>query len=79
MSKLNEYMGIKKKVESAQQKADQATGALSTVMKQLKDTFGCTTLKLAKVKLAKLQKQEKNLKAEEEDAIEAFEEQWEGE
>jgi len=76
---LNDYLKLKKKVELAQTEADQAEGALGEVMKQLKKDFSCSTLKEAKQKLKKLEKQKTSSKEEFEEALEKFEEDWEGE
>ena len=76
MSVLNEYTELKRKVEEAKQKAGKAEGALEQVMKELKSKFGCSTLKEAVTKLTLLQKQEKKLNTDFEDAIEAFEDKW---
>lgn len=74
--KLNDYLRLKKKVESAQQQADQAEGALGEVMKQLKKEFGCTTLKEAKKKLKQLERQKESSKEDFETAVEKFEDDW---
>ena len=79
MSKLDKYLSLKRKVETAQQEADKAEGALSVEMKQLKNEFGCATLSEAKRKQKQLQKQEGLSKKAFDDALEAFEEKWENE
>lgn len=79
MNQLKKYLELKKKVEQAQQKSDKAEGALEQIMEQLKEKFGCSTLKEAKKKLALLEKQEREAKEEFETAIEEFEEKWEEE
>ncbi len=79
MSKVNKYLELKKKTEEAQQKADKAAGALSQVMKQLKTEFDCSTLQEAEKQLKQLQKQEKKLTQEFDQAIETYEEKWESE
>lgn len=76
MEKLDKYLSLKKKVESAQQEADQAEGAENEVMKQIKDEFGCTTLKSAKVLLKQKRKQEADSKEKFDAAFEQFEEDW---
>ncbi len=77
MSELNKYMSLKKKVEEAHQSADKAEGALGQIMNQLEDSFQCSTLKAAKLKLISLQKQEKKITKEFKEAVEDFEEKWE--
>ncbi len=79
MTELKKYLDLKRKVEQAQQKADKAEGAFEQIMKQLKEKFECATLKAAKLKLALLKKQEQKALTEFEDAVEEFEEEWEGE
>ncbi len=76
---LDEYIKLKKQVETAQQKVSQAEGALGEIMKQLKKEFGCDTLKEAKRKLKQLKKQEADSKEKFEDAIVEYKEKWEGE
>jgi len=79
MAKLDKYLALKRRVESAQQKADQADGAQKEIMKQLKREFGCDTLAEAKKKLRQLEKQESVSKKAFDDALAEFEEKWEGE
>lgn len=74
--KLDKYLALKRRVESAQQKADQADGAIGEVMKQLKREFGCSTLNEAKRKLKQLEKQEVESKEKFDSAVEKFEEDW---
>ncbi len=74
---LKKYMRLKKDVETAQRRADQAQGALDQLMKTLEKDFGCDTLKEAKTKLKSLQKQEEKVRGEFETAVEEFEEKWE--
>lgn len=76
MPKLDKYLSLKKRVESAQQEADKAEGALSEVMKQLEREFDCKTLNEAKRKLKQLKKQEESSKKAFDDALEEFEENW---
>jgi len=75
-TKLDKYLNLKKRVESAQQQADQAEGALGEIMGQIKEEFGCTSLKLAKIKLKQLEKARDISKKEFDDAVEKFEEDW---
>jgi hypothetical protein len=76
MTKLDKYLSLKKKVESAQQEVNQAEGAIGELMKQLEHEFGCKTLKEAKQKLKYLVKQEQSSKKAFDDAVDAFEEKW---
>jgi len=76
MQKLDRYLQIEKKVEAAQQEADQAEGAISELMKQLKKDFGCSSLSEAKRERKKLKKQAEESKAAFEKALDDFEEKW---
>ena len=76
MAKLDKYLSLKKRVESAQQEADQAEGAEKEVMKQIKDEFGCNTLNEAKRTLKQKRKQEADSKEKFDTAFEQFEEDW---
>lgn len=60
----------------AQQKADQAEGALSEVMKQLKHEFNCSTLDQAKKELKRRKRQAADSKEKFDAALEKFEEDW---
>ena len=75
-TRLDKYLDLKKRVESAQQETDKAEGALGEVMKQLKTEFGCTTLKEGKRKLKQLEIQEASSKEEFDNAVEKFEDDW---
>jgi len=76
MANLDRYLSLKKRVESAQQEADQAEGAEKEVMKQIKDEFGCNTLNDAKRTLKQERKKEADSKAKFDTAFEQFEEDW---
>lgn len=76
MAKIDKYLRLKKQVETAQQRADQAEGALGEVTKQLKKEFGCSTLSEAKKKLKQLERQEASSKEEFDNAVEEFESKW---
>ena len=74
--KLDKYLLLKRRVETAQQQVSKAEGALGEVMKQLKKEFGCDTLKEAKKKLKQLEKQKVSSKENRDAAREKFEEDW---
>jgi len=77
MSDLTQqYEDLKKKSESLQRQIDQAKGALSVQMGQLKTDFKCADIPTAEKLLAKLEKDEKKAQAEFEEAVESFEEKW---
>jgi hypothetical protein len=67
---------LKQRVETAQQEADKAEGALGEVMKQLQREFDCRTLADAKRKLKQLRRKEEASEKEFEDALEKFEDTW---
>jgi len=73
---LNKYMTLKGRIESAEQKANKAAGALEQTLTQLKDKFGCETLtdgrKLCEQKTGQLEKLEARLSSE----LEKFEGKW---
>lgn len=60
---LNEFNRLKKQVEAARRKADQAAGALSQLQTRLKEEFGCASVEDAVVllrnKQTEVQKAEK--------------------
>ena len=76
IQKLDKYLSLKTRVESAQQEADQAEGAHKEVMKQLNNEFGCNTLNEAKRVLKQKRKQEADSKTKFDNAFEQFEEDW---
>ena len=76
MTKLDEYLSLKKRVDKSQQEAAQAEGAIKEVTKQLQREFGCDTLNAAKRKLKQLEKQETTSKKAFDDAVEKFEKDW---
>ena len=76
MANLDKYLKLKKRVESAQQEADQAEGAEKEVMNQIADEFGCDTLNEAKRMLKQKRKQEVDSKEKFDTAFDKFEEDW---
>lgn len=76
MTKLDKYLELKKRVDAAQQKADQAEGAINEVMKQIKDGFGCKTLAEAENLLKQKRKQEADSKEKFETALVKFDRRW---
>jgi len=76
MAKLDKYLSLKKRVDTAQQEADQAEGAEKEVMKQIKSEFNCNTLNEAKRTLKQKRKQEADSKVKFDTAFEQFEEDW---
>lgn len=76
MADIKELTELKKQVETAQRKADQAEGGLKQVLEQLKSDFECSSIKQAEKKLSKLQKDLKAAEVEFDAALEEFEEEW---
>ncbi len=76
MSKLTEYIRLKKVAEQAQQKADRTQGSYDTEQQRLRDDFGCSTIKVAVKKEKFLAEQERTAKAKFEKAVEVFEDKW---
>jgi predicted nucleic acid-binding Zn-ribbon protein len=74
--KAQSLIDLKKRVETAQQEASEAKGSLKQVMKQIKDGFGCSTLKDAKLKLKKLEKKAEQLEETFQTSLDEFEEKW---
>ena len=73
---LKKYMRLKKDVETAQQRANRAQGALDQLMKDLEKDFDCSTLKQAQKKLEALETEEEEAREEFEEAVEQFDEKW---
>lgn len=69
---------LKMKVEHARREADKAEGSLEELMRQLQKEFGCKSIKEAKKLLARLEKEEKEKEDEFNEALEEFEEQFDG-
>jgi len=76
MSELKEYLNLKEQVEKARQQAAKAEGALEQILKQLKEKFGCNSLKEAKALLKQIQKKEKKAREELDQAMKDFKAKW---
>lgn len=76
MSKLSDYLTLKKQVEQLQTDADRAEGALDQLLSQLKKEFGCKSLKEARILLRKLTTELEQLEHDSRTKITAFEEKW---
>lgn len=79
MTTLKEYNQLKEQVEAAQRRADKAQGALDNTMERLEKEFECTSILMAKKKLAVMEKKEAKLAKERDEAITEFERKWEEE
>jgi hypothetical protein len=74
---LRKFERLKRETEDARRQKDQAAGALSQAMKQLKDELGCETLDEAKDLERKLSKQLSRAEKDYNQELETFEEKWE--
>ena len=72
-----DYARIKKKVDRAKQEEAELKGEQKALLKQLKDEFGCTTLKAAQKEVKKLEAVAQERKEEYEQALKAFNAKWE--
>ena len=70
------YVQLKKRVESAQRRVDEAAGAIATLETRLKEEFGCESVEAAERLQTRLKKEKAAaLKAYEEER-KKFEEKW---
>jgi len=76
MISVTRYEELKRMVDDQKRVADRAAGALDRVMIQLKEDFGCSTLKQAVEKEKKLKKEAEKVEAEFKTALEKFELEW---
>lgn len=70
------YILLQQKLKTFQREADRAAGELQQLKKQLKEEFGCDSVKEAKEKLTSLQIQEDKLTKQFESDLARFEEQY---
>jgi predicted nucleic acid-binding Zn-ribbon protein len=75
---LNEdtYRRLKREVETAQNEANRAQGALEQLEEELKSEFQCKTLEDAKRKLAQLQEDTEAAERKFNKALAAYEKNW---
>lgn len=59
MIDVEEYQELKETVERLQKESDKAEGALQQLKKQMKDEFGCSSIKEAKSLILSLEQEEK--------------------
>lgn len=76
MNKLERYNQLAREIKAHQTELDRADGALRQLMSQLKDEFGCKTIKDAKAKKKQLVQQQKQLDEEAERMADDFEKQF---
>jgi len=70
------YRRLKREVEDAKTEADRAKGALTQLMKQLKEEFDCDDLKAAKAMLADLEAKRDKAQKKFEHSLEDYEQKW---
>lgn len=71
-----EYKKLKEAVEEARSESDKAQGALSELMRRLKEEFDCTSLKEARAQLEKLEAKKEEAETAFEKALKAYETKW---
>lgn len=76
MISLKEYEALRARQEDLQRRAERQKGARDEILKQLQKDFGCSTLKEARAKLAKMQEKEELLKAEFVKKLDALKDKW---
>lgn len=76
MDPIKRYQEIKAKAEKLQREADRAAGIAEAKKAELKNEFGCNSLKEAKELLKQYETEEKETRAEFEKALADFEENW---
>lgn len=76
MSKIKDYLKLKKQVEQAKAQADKAEGALEQLFKTLKKDYGVNNLEGAKKKQKTLEKELNKLQKQFDNAYEEFKEKW---
>lgn len=72
MIMLDDFESLKREVEEAQRKKDQAEGALAQLMKSVKKEFGCNSLQELQDLLDELKEQERQIARKVESKTEEF-------
>jgi phage shock protein A len=76
MISIEEFERIRARIEKMKRDRDKASGAMESVMSQIKKEFGCSTLKEASKKLVKLTQEQEKLEKEIEQKEAEFQEKW---
>lgn len=63
-------------MDKARREKDRASGSLGTIKQELREEFGCSTLKEAKNKLAELEQQQEEEEEKYQRKLEAFEKEF---
>ena len=74
--KIEEYKKLKRAVKERQREHDRAVGASNTLLKQLKERFGCKSLKEAEALYTKKQREEAEAELKYEDVFGRFRKKW---
>lgn len=75
MTTSDEFLSLKSKVQKLDQQYHKASGALDTLIRQLKD-FDCVTIEAALKKLHTLEDSKEELKEQVESKLAEFKEKW---
>lgn len=70
------YRRLKREVDEAKTEADRAKGALTQLMKQLKEEFECEDVKEAKTLLAELEEKRDKAQKRFERSLDDYEKKW---
>lgn len=76
MINLEKYNRLKKKADDAKREADRAEGTLKALKDELKEEFGCSTLKEAKALLAELETEQEKAETRFNKELDAFEKEY---
>ena len=77
MNFQEEYKRVKQLNEQATASQQRAEGVVEELKRELKDVWGCSSVKAAEKKLAALRKDAEDLEAEAEAALADFDNNWE--
>lgn len=72
-----ELLELQQERDETKQEVDKSRGALDQILKQIKEEFGCKTLKEANKKLNELKRKEEALRHDFEQKLEKYKERWE--
>ena len=76
MDAQQRFQQLQSQVEEARQASSEARGALSELMSQLRQKYGCKTLKEARVLLEKKQSEVAQLESRFNKQMDSYEEKW---
>ena len=73
---LKRYERLKEQVDTLQQRASRAEGALEQTMRRLKEEFNCDNIKQARAKYEKMKREQEKAEREFEKSLAEFEKEW---